>query len=139
MKKNKFWLSLLLVGAFALGAAFSQDARAAEYKPKAKVKSLVKALLPGVEGKTVIIKHFTLPPGFVGGKHFHPGAVYVYVLEGKLTVVTKEGAITVSEGEVYQEVPHMVMRGKNVSASEPTKILVFQVGETGKPMMIKAK
>ena len=139
MKKNKFWLSLLLVGAFALGAAFSQDARAAEYKPKAKVKSLVKAPLPGVEGKTVIIKHFTLPPGFVGGKHFHPGAVYVYVLEGKLTVVTKEGAITVSEGEVYQEVPHMVMRGKNVSASEPTKILVFQVGETGKPMMIKAK
>jgi hypothetical protein len=33
----------------------------------------------------------------------------------------------------------MVMRVKNVSTSAPAKILVFQVGDTGKPMMIKAK
>jgi len=31
------------------------------------------------------------------------------------------------------------MRAKNVSTSVPTKIVVFQVGDTGKPMMIKAK
>ncbi len=139
MKKTSFWLGLFLAGAFALGAAFSQDARAAEYKPKAKVMSLVNAPLPGVEGQTVIIKHFTLPAGFVGGKHFHSGAVYVYVLEGKLTVELEGRTITVSEGEVYQEVPQMVMRARVLSTSEPTKIVVFQVGDTGKPMMIKAK
>ena len=139
MKKTSFWLGLFMAGAFALGAVYSQDARAAEYKPKAKVKSLVNAPLPGVEGQTVIIKHFTLPAGFVGGKHFHPGAVYVYVLEGKLTVELEGRTITVSEGEVYQEVPQMVMRARVLSTSEPTKIVVFQVGETGKPMMIKAK
>ena len=33
----------------------------------------------------------------------------------------------------------MVMRGKNGSTSVPAKFLVFQVGNTGKPMMIKAK
>ena len=33
----------------------------------------------------------------------------------------------------------MVMRGKNASTSVPAKFLVFQVGGTVKPMMIKAK
>jgi hypothetical protein len=33
----------------------------------------------------------------------------------------------------------MVMQAKNLSTSVATKLLVFQVGDTGKPMMIKAK
>jgi len=139
MKKTRIGIGLLLAVAFSMGTVFSQDARAAEYKPKAKVKTLVNKPLVGVEGKTVIIKHFTVPPGFVGGKHFHPGPVFVYVLEGKLTVWTEKRTVTISEGELYQEVPNQVMRGKNVSASQSTKFVVFQVGETGKPMMIKAK
>ena len=139
MKMTRLWLGLLLAGAFSLGAAFGQDAQAAEYKSKATVKSLVEVPLVGVEGQTVIIKHVTFPPGFVGGRHFHPGAVFVYVLEGQLTIETMERTITISEGEVYQEVPQMVMLARNVSASQTTKIVLFQVGETGKPMMIKAQ
>jgi quercetin dioxygenase-like cupin family protein len=139
MRMTRILLGLLLAAAFTLGAAFSQEARAAEYKPKAKVKTLVDKPLIGVADKTVIIKHFTVPPGFVGGKHFHPGPVFVYVLEGKLTVWTEKRTVTISEGELYQEVPNQVMRGKNVSASQSTKFIVFQVGETGKPMMVKAK
>lgn len=139
MNTTKLGLGLVLAGALSLGAAFSQDAQAAEYKPKAVAKSLVEGPLAGVDGKTVIIKHFTLPAGYVGGKHFHPGPVFVYVLEGTLTVETDNGTLKVSAGEVYQEIPRMVMRATNISASEPVKIVVFQVGDTGKPMMIKAK
>ncbi len=139
MNATKLGLGLVLAGALSLGAAFSQDAQAAEYKPKAVVKALVEGPLAGVDGKTVIIKHFTLPAGFVGGKHFHPGPVFVYVLEGTLTVETDNGTLKVSAGEVYQEIPRMVMRATNIGASKPVKIVVFQVGETGKPMMIKAK
>ena len=139
MEITKLGLALALAGVMSLGAAFSLDVQAAEYKPKAEVKSLHKGALPGVDGKTVIVKHFTLPAGFVGGKHFHPADVFVYVLEGELTVETEKGALTVSAGELYPEVPGMVMRGKNVSTSGPAKILVFQIGDTGKPMMIKAK
>ena len=47
--------------------------------------------------------------------------------------------ITVSKGEVYQEVPQIVMRARVLSTSEPTKIVAFQVGDSGKPMMIKSK
>ena len=102
------------------------------------MKSLHEGILTGDKSKTVIVKHFTLPAGFVGGKHFHPGNVYVYVLEGELTVDTDKGVLTVSAGELYPEVPGMVMVGKNLSTSVAAKLLVFQVGETGKPMMMKA-
>ncbi len=139
MKITKLGLALALAGVMSLGATFSLDVQAAEYKPKAEVKSLHKGVLSGVDGKTVIIKHFTVSPGFVGGKHFHPADVFVYVLEGELTVETEKGVRTVRAGELYPEVPGMVMWGKNFSTSAPAKFVVFQVGDTGKPMMIKAK
>ncbi len=131
--------ALALAGVLSLGTTFSLDVQAAEYKPKAEVKALHEGALTGVDGKNVIIKHFSLPAGFVGGKHFHPADVFVYVLEGELTVETEKGVLTIPAGEIYPEVPGMVMVGKNVSADNPTKIVVFQVGDTGKPMMIKAK
>ena len=56
-----------------------------------------------------------------------------------MTVETEKGVLTVPAGEIYPEVPGMVMRAKNVSTTVPAKIVVFQVGDTGKPMMIKAK
>ena len=139
MKISKLGFALALTGVFSLGAAFSLDVQAAEYKPKVEAKVLHEGALNGVDGKTVIIKHFTLPAGFVGGKHFHPADVFVYVLEGELTVETEKGWQTISAGELYPEVPGMVMQGKNLSASVAAKLLVFQVGDTGKPMMIKAK
>ena len=139
MKLTKLGYFVALTSALSLGAAFSLDVQAAEYKPKAEVKALYEGALNGVDGKTVIIKHFTLPAGFVGGKHFHPAGVFVYVLDGELTVETEKGVQTISTGELYPEVPGMVMRAKNVSADNPTKIAVFQIGDTGKPMMIKAK
>ena len=138
MNLSKLGQALALTGVLSLAAAFSLDAQAAEYKPKDEVKPLYEGALTGVEGKTVIIKHFTLPAGFVGGKHFHPADVFVFVLEGEGTIETEEGVQTISAGELYPEVPGMVMRAKNLSAENPTKIVVFQVGDTGKPMMVKA-
>jgi quercetin dioxygenase-like cupin family protein len=139
MKITKLGLAFALAGVLSLGAAFSLEVQAAEYKSKAEVKSLYEGVLSGVDGKIVIVKHFTLSAGFVGGKHFHPGNVFVYVLEGEFTVETEKGSLTVRAGEVYPEVPGMVMRAKNLSTSGPHKIVVFQVGDTGKPMMVKAK
>ena len=134
--------SLILVAVMVVAASGFQDANAAEqeYKPKVKVTSLVEAPLVGVEGKKVIIKHFELPPGFVGGKHFHPGPVFVYVLEGELIINTKKaGRQIIRAGQLYQEPIRSVMQARNLSTTDATKIVVFQVGDKGKPMMIKAK
>jgi quercetin dioxygenase-like cupin family protein len=126
----------------AVGAAGFEATLAAEqeYKSKAKATSLVKTALPGVEGKEIIIKRFEAPPGFVGGKHYHPGPVFVYVLEGEFTIETEEvERQTFKAGELYQEPIRRPMRARNLSKSDNLKLLVFQVGDAGKPMMVKVK
>ncbi len=139
MQITKLGHALALAGVLSLGAAFSLDVQAAEYKPKAEVTKLLRVPLAGVEGKEVIIIHLSLPAGFVGGKHFHPGPVFVYVLEGELTIETDAGIETISAGQVYREELRQTMVGKNLSTTDATKIVVFQVGDEGKPMMIKAE
>lgn len=129
--------SLVCSGLMSLGMA---QATEQEYKPKVEAKTLMEGIPAGLEGKKVIIKHFTLPPGFVGGKHFHPGHVFVYVLDGELAIQLEgEPPATVRAGELYQEPLHKVMQGRNPSATQPTRIVVFQIGDADKPMMIKAK
>ncbi len=139
MKQSKYLLSTALAAALVmvLASFHSADAQQ-EYVSKAKAQTLHKAPLPGVEGKEVIIKHFAAPAGFVGGRHFHPGPVYVYVLEGELTVETEGGTETYKAGQLFPEALNQVMQGKNLSAADDLELLVFQVGDVGKPMMIKA-
>lgn len=141
MRAMVFGVSLAVAGAVAVGTLGIQAGKAAEeYKPKVTATALLEEPLAGVKGKKVIIKHFALPPGHVGGKHFHPGPVYVYVLEGALTVEVKgQGTQTVSAGKLYKEPLGRVMQARNLSAKGWTKIVVFQVGAEGKPMMIKAE
>ncbi len=132
---------LALVGAFFIGGASLNVVRAAEqeYKPKVEVTNLLRGSLAGVEGKEVIIRRFAIPPGHVGGRHFHPGVVFVYVLEGTLTIETEGKTQTVSAGELYQEPLKRVMQARNLSTTDGVKIVVFQVGDAGKPMMVKAE
>ena len=139
MKITKLGLALALAGVVSLGAASSLDAQATEDKPKAEVKSLHEGALTVVDGKIVDIKHITMPPGFVGGKHFHTGDVFVYVLEGEVTVVMENEQVTLPAGKIFQEGPDVVMRAKNLSTSVTAKVVVFQVGDTGKPTSVKVE
>lgn len=126
---------ILVAGLTGIHGAYAQQ----EYIPKAKVKTLHQAALPGVDGKEVVIKHFAFPPEFVGGRHYHPGPVYVYVLEGELTVETEGGTESYKAGELYIEPVNRKMQGKNISTSDDLEVVVFQVGDAGKPMMISAE
>ena len=141
MKMPKNLLVLTVSTAVALFGApgFHAVQAQEEYKPKAIATTLHPAPLPGMEGHEVIVKHFAFPPEFVGGKHSHPGPVFVYVLEGTLTVETVAGTQEIGPGELYAEELDTVMQGRNVSATEDLEIVVFQVGEIGKPMMVKAE
>ena len=47
--------------------------------------------------------------------------------------------LTFKAGELYSEATNSVMQGKNLSATDDLEFVVFQVGDTGKPMMIKAE
>lgn len=139
MRQTRYLLGTVLAAAMAFAMAGPQGAHAQEYVSKAKVTSLAQVPLSGVEGKEVIVKHFAVPPGFVGGKHKHLGPVFVYVLEGTLTVETGGKIETYQAGELYPEPINSAMRGKNLSTDDDLKFVVFQVGDVGKPMMVKVK
>ncbi|MEJ2333868.1 MAG: cupin domain-containing protein [Desulfobulbaceae bacterium] len=142
MRPFKFFIIFILLAVMTMVSVGHQSTYASEqeYKPKAKATILVETPLAGVEGKTVIIKHFEFPPGHVGGWHTHSGPVFVYVLEGEITIDTENTERrTITVGELYQEPIGTKMQARNLSATEPTKIIVFQVSEEGKPMMIETK
>ena len=143
MREEKFVCKLIVAGAIALGAFAVSGLEAGaqtEYQPKVDATTLLDAPLAGMPGKKVIIKHLAAPPGFVGGKHFHPGHVFVYVLEGEITLEMEGDApLTLKAGELFQEPLGRVMRGKNLSADAWAKFVVFQIGDEGKPMMVKAE
>jgi quercetin dioxygenase-like cupin family protein len=142
MRLLKYHVSFILIAVMAVVLAGLQYANAAdqEYIPKEKEITLLETPLDGVEGKTVIIKQFEFPPGHVGGWHTHTGPVFVYVLEGKLTIDTENtGRQSISAGELYKEPVGTKMQARNQSATEPTKVIAFQVSDEGKPMMIKSE
>ncbi len=143
MKRTSLVLSFALAGAIIVGAAASPNLHAQEqqeYISKAKATPLLKTTLAGMKGKEVNIVHFAAPPGFVGGKHFHPGHVFVYILEGSL-IVEMEGDAPrkLGPGDVFQEPQGRTMLARNLSSTQGVKLLVFQIGDEGKPLMIKAK
>lgn len=127
----------LLVWLFSIPVLHAGEDEA--YKPKVESQTLIDESLATDDSKRVIIKHFRLPSGYEGGRHYHPGAVYVYVLDGEFTIETEgHGRETLKAGQLYKEPVGRVMRARNSSTDDSVEILVFQIGEAGKPMMIKA-
>jgi len=128
----------------ALGASGAFEVSAQEkkevYVPAADVKTLLDRPLPGVEGKQVTVLHGTFPAGWVGGAHYHSGPVYVYVLEGTFTVDEQgKPRQTITAGQLYEEPIGMPMQARNISVSQPLKILLFQVNRQGEPLAYKAE
>ena len=56
-----------------------------------------------------------------------------------MTVELGSETKTFKAGDLYAEDIDKAMVGKNLSASDDLEILVFQVGDIGKPMMIKVE
>jgi quercetin dioxygenase-like cupin family protein len=142
MKRATFISIFVAVGALVVGAIGVPGLHAdeKEYKSTAKMTKLIEnESLSGLPGQVANVFVAEMPGGWVGGKHYHPGHVFVYVLEGSITF-TFDGKepFTVKAGEVYHETPNENMLAKNASASEDLKLIVFQVGTEGKPVMIQA-
>ena len=86
--RGKHLISTALTTVFFLGPLGIQVAAAQqEYVPKVNVQTLHQGELPGMDGKEMTVKHLAIPPGYIGGKHMHTGPVFVYVLEGELTLI----------------------------------------------------
>ncbi|MFQ5565463.1 MAG: cupin domain-containing protein [Paracoccaceae bacterium] len=131
--------SLALVAAVA---AFSfvgaQGAAAHEAEPI--VESLSNMPLAGIAGKEANVVRFTVGPGWSIGNHSHPGHIFVYMLEGSISIdVDGQPAQVLKPGDLVYEIANLNMTGSNVSSTHGAKILVFQVGDVGQPLTVMAE
>jgi len=90
--------------------------------------------MPGTEANIVV---FDVDPGWQTERHFHPGHVFVYVIEGTVKIdVDGQDPVEYGPGQAFYETPNVSMIGSNASSTDRAKIVVFQVGEAGKPLMV---
>jgi quercetin dioxygenase-like cupin family protein len=101
-----------------------------------KVTSLMTRELVGVPGKEVLMLTVEYLPGGASVPHRHDANVFVYVLEGALTMQV-EGAlpVTLKPGQSFYENPTDIhVTSANASKTASAKILVFIVKDKGKPV-----
>ena len=122
--------------ALSVPILFSGPASAADTPASAAaVKQLMTKELAGAAGKEVLLSTVTYPPGGSSPPHRHDAQVFVYVLQGELTMQVQGGPkVTLKPGDTFYESPtdvHSV--SANASQSEPATFLVFIVKDKGAP------
>ena len=129
-----------IVSTVGAQVALAADKKEVYVSPGADRQALFAGPLHGIDGHEVTIEQFTFPPGWVGGKHYHTGPVFVYILEGAFSV-TEHGKKdqTFNAGALYKEPIGTPMQARNLNTSKPLKVLLIQVGRKGEPLMIKAE
>jgi quercetin dioxygenase-like cupin family protein len=121
----------------AVTGAMAQDQPAAT-----KVSPLMKQMLADLPGREALVLTLDIPPGGGSAAHRHPGHhIFGYVLEGTYKIKLDQGEERIlKKGDTFYEAPgqlHAV--SANGSATEPAKVLVFIVAESGKPVTVPEK
>ena len=80
------------------------------------------------------------PPGGADPVHRHDAHGFIYVLDGTIVMGVAGGKeVTLTAGQTFYEGPadlHTV--GRNASATEPARFLVFLLKDSGKAAVIPA-
>jgi quercetin dioxygenase-like cupin family protein len=93
--------------------------------------------IPGKEGVMLVVEY---PPGSTDPVHRHNAHGFIYVLEGSIIMQVRGGKeVTLTPGQTFYEGPsdvHVV--GRNASATQPAKFVVFFVKDKGAPILVMA-
>lgn len=105
------------------------------------VQNLLSEPLAKMENPEVRMLTLTVAPGATSHAHRHTGPVFAYILEGAIeNQVDPEEPKQYKTGDFFYEPPmHVHRQLKNLSATEPAKILVVEVGEKGQTFTIDAQ
>ncbi|WP_165710464.1 cupin domain-containing protein [Stenotrophomonas maltophilia] len=106
--------------------------------PQPLVREVMTRALPEQHGKEALILTVEYPAGGADPVHRHDAHGFVYVLEGRIVMGVAGGKeVTLGPGEAFHEGPadlHTV--GRNASATEPAKFVVFLIKDIGKPAVL---
>ena len=144
----RYLISMLLVCLSISTFAQSKDGDASTNQDlgEIKVTQILKATkqwdgsqLPPYPSKNpeITILSYEIPPGIRLPMHKHPVINAGVVLQGKLTVITKDGKqLTLNSGDSIVELVNKWHYGINQD-TVPVKLIMFYVGEVGTPLVIK--
>ena len=122
--------------AIALASLTAGTAKASE---KETVTMLLNQALAGMDGKEVNMVLVDVPAGFETPRHLHPGHMFMYVLEGAVALeVEGQPTVQLAAGEAAYEIPDIPMIGRNLSATEGARLLIFALGDAGAPIEMPA-
>jgi quercetin dioxygenase-like cupin family protein len=105
------------------------------------VETLMQEPLAATPDAQVRVITLTVAPGSTSGPHQHTGPVFAYLLEGEIeNQVDPNPPRKYKPGEFFYEPPlHVHRLLRNLSATKPAKLLIFEVEEKGKQFTLPAK
>jgi quercetin dioxygenase-like cupin family protein len=125
-----------LVATLIAGGLPAGTAEGGNNPPEATAVELMKRDLVSDPSKEVLMLTVTYPAAGASLPHRHDAQVFVYVLEGTVTMqVQGSQAVTLKPGETFYEGPddvHVV--SANSSAGKPAKILVVMIKDKHNPV-----
>lgn len=128
-----FGVALAGVAVGAVGANYV----GAQSAPQVTRTELLRKPISGIEGKEVIVFVADVPPGAVAPRHSHPGDEAIYMLQGAMTFMPDGGQpFELRTGQITFNPAKHVHMAKNVSASEPAKVLNCMLAEKGQPLTL---
>ena len=110
------------------------------HSPEPVVTQVMVQPLPDYPGKEAMVITVQYPPGGADPVHRHDAHGFVYVLEGHVVMGVAGGPeVTLGPGDAFHEGPSDVHTvGRNASAIEPAKFVVFLLKDAGKPVVLPA-
>lgn len=124
--------------AFAVTLLLPGDTYAQGEDSGAKVTPLIRQPLPDRRGEDGVLVAVEYAPGHADAAHRHPGPAFIYVLEGSVEMQMDGGELqTLKPGDTFYEKAGDTHRvGRNVSRTQPAKLLVFFVTGHNVPLLL---
>lgn len=124
-----------------LSFALACSAFVAPSTQAADVQQVMSKALPDYPGKEGLMLVVSYPPGATDAVHRHNAHGFIYVLEGSIVMQVRDGEkVTLTRGQSFYEGPNDVhVIGRNASATEPAKFVVFFLKNQGAPVVVPVK
>jgi len=137
---KKFTLSLLVLCAAFITAYAQHDMKSVDIT-KTPPALIFKRVIdfPKLKNQEIQMVIVTFAPGEISGAHRHPIQTVAYVLEGEISSTFNGKVMRFKKGDVFYEDPNgLHAETKNLSAKKEAKLLVYFVGDKGKPFITPA-